>query len=879
MEDLSGLSWTSGPNDPPKPAPMNSGSLFSSVRASSASGKSTPVSGNVTTSNPSSKSTTPANDSFASLVSFGSSNSNNKNLSLLEQQKRLEEQRAKQEAERRAQFEAQYGGQNAQFLESLGQIGSKPAPAGTTSQEQALATSPDEDDLLAAFNASAPVDASTHFPVPTSNTDPRFNSTSNKTSQPAGMDFPEDDDPFGLGQMSSKATTAPNPPAAQGDDDDFLGLLGKPVSEVSQVQKQATEDTRDRESHSPSSHPGDPRDRAIAELVDMGFPPDKAGQALDNTGLDVHAAVGWLLNQAHAESRQKARAKADAARLNEPGGIVENRERRREQSERRERSIPAWMKGEDVTQHPRSRDDSRSPASRERDVSEIAANLGNQIFKTANSLWKTGSKKVQQAVQELNAEFDPSQPRWMREAAFARESQRTESQPSGRQRAERDDSMNQEGNTSLGLTDEALLLESEPPPRPARHATRPKADAPTVPESRGNRHPTSVPAAPSEKYETKPASSQQFTARDPKSRLTRAAVEEQSSQAYVSPARRRRPAQEQPATEPTPDLLESSKPSPSGVSSSPEPSRQPSQSSEPPRPLPSRPKVPARTVPHVSPSSLMSSHQHREAGNEAYKRGDYAAAHDAFAKALSFLPNGHPLTIIVLSNRAMTALKIGEPKAAIADADSVLEVIGPSKGEGEEIELGNGQPAKPMRDFFGKALMRKAEALEQLERWEEAAKVWKQAVENGHGGSTSIQGRNRCEKAAGISKPTPVSRPSQPKKAAPAPKKSALDDLAGGPAQIPVSTTEAVSRLRAANEAADRVEEEKLALTESVDAKIAAWKGGKQDNLRALLASLDSILWPEAGWKKINMSELVLPNKVKVHYMKGIAKVHPDKVR
>lgn len=274
----------------------------------------------------------------------------------------------------------------------------------------------------------------------------------------------------------------------------------------------------------------------------------------------------------------------------------------------------------------------------------------------------------------------------------------------------------------------------------------------------------------------------------------------------------------------------------------------------------------------------MSSHQQREAGNEAYKRGDYAAAHDAFSKALSFLPNGHPLTILVLSNRAMTALKIGEPKAAIADADSILEVIGPSKGEGEEIELGNGQPAKPMRDFFGKALMRKAEALEQLERWEEAAKVWKQAVENGHGGSTSIQGRNRCERAAGINKPTPAPRPSQPKKAAPAPKKSALDDLAGGPTQNSVSTGEAVNRLRAANAAADRAEEERLALTDSVDAKIQAWKGGKQDNLRALLASLDSILWPEAGWKKINMSELVLPNKVKVHYMKGIAKVHPDKV-
>jgi len=63
-----------------------------------------------------------------------------------------------------------------------------------------------------------------------------------------------------------------------------------------------------------------------------------------------------------------------------------------------------------------------------------------------------------------------------------------------------------------------------------------------------------------------------------------------------------------------------------------------------------------------------------------------------------------------------------------------------------------------------------------------------------------------------------------------------------------------------------------------VHAKIEGWKGGKSDNLRALLGSLDTVLWPEAGWKKVGMAELVLPNKVKIVYMKAIAKVHPDKV-
>jgi hypothetical protein len=231
---------------------------------------------------------------------------------------------------------------------------------------------------------------------------------------------------------------------------------------------------------------------------------------------------------------------------------------------------------------------------------------------------------------------------------------------------------------------------------------------------------------------------------------------------------------------------------------------------------------------------------------------------------------------MIRSNRAMTALKTGEPKSAVDDADTILNLIGPAKGESETIDLGNGEPAKPMKDFFGKALMRKAEALEQLEKWADAAQVWKLAVEAGHGGSTSIQGRNRCEKAAGINKPPSKVAPVK-KRAAPVPKKaSALSELGGASSG---QDSEAVSRLREANKALEKADEEKFALSESVDARIANWRNGKQDNLRALLSSLDTVLWAESGWKKISLAELVLPNKVKIQYMKGIAKVHPDKVR
>ncbi|KAK4957865.1 hypothetical protein LTR28_005543 [Elasticomyces elasticus] len=213
-----------------------------------------------------------------------------------------------------------------------------------------------------------------------------------------------------------------------------------------------------------------------------------------------------------------------------------------------------------------------------------------------------------------------------------------------------------------------------------------------------------------------------------------------------------------------------------------------------------------------------------------------------------------------------------------------MSIIGPSRGEGETIALGDGDGGKEMKDFYGKALMRKAEALEHMEKWTEAGAVWKQAVEAGVGGAVSIQGRTRCEKAAAgndevnaqtakaapARKPAPVQRP-------PA-HTSALGDLGGRPALENVNSTNAVRKLRAVHAAAEQVEDEKFALTDAVDARLTAWKGGKVDNLRALLASLDNILWPEAGWKKVGLADLVMPNKVKIVYMKAIAKVHPDKV-
>ncbi|KAJ6002176.1 hypothetical protein N7499_001959 [Penicillium canescens] len=863
MEDLNGLSWSSDTSKSNKPPPMSSGYLFPSIPSNGGSGRSTPLSATSNRSSSPSKPPASTGDSFANLVSFGPS-AGNKNLSLMEQQKRMQEEKAKKEAENRSRFESQYGGQNNQFWDNFEQ-GRTQSPAAAPAPQQ-VSSPADEDDILAAFNAAAPVDASTHFPAPNSaRSSPRIDTNSRQTTSNGEISMQDntgelsgfdDDDPFGLNQLKPKAAPAPVP--EQGDDDDFLGLLGKPVSEIPRQQSPLASATpsdggRDQDV---SPMPSCDVDRAIAELVDMGFPADKSRQALKTTesGTDVQAAVGWLLTQAHAESRQKSDGR--------PSGHPADRP---ERSDSRHRDTPSWMR-EERTQSPRSRDDRRSPASADKDPAQMASQFGNNLLKSAGSLWKTGSKKFQQAVNEFNTDHDPSQPRWMRETSSHDETPPQPQRPSRREQPAQIQTHPQD------FTNEALLLESGDG-RP-RKPTRPRESSQPDPRSQIPRNQPSPSAAQPRQQPNFLQRPSQQGSQDPKSRLSRFAAEEQSAEAYVSPARRRRP-QASPHPEPSVDLFDS--PAPSASRPKPSPPAQTATPSARSTPIPVHPKAPARSIPPVSPQALESTHRHRGKAAESYKRGDYAEAHQSFSAALGALPDKHPITIIIRSNRAMTGLKIGEPKSAIEDADVILTFIGPSKGENEAIDLGNGEAPKPMKDFFGKALMRKAEALEQLERWGDAAQAWKLAVESGHGGSTSIAGRNRCEKAAGTSKPQ--HKPAAParKKPVPTPKQpSALSDLTATSASG--KDFEAVSRLRQANQAAERADEEKFALMESVDTRLATWRNGKQDNLRALLGSLDSVLWPEAGWKKVSLAELVLPNKVKIQYMKGIGKVHPDKI-
>ncbi|MCJ1394481.1 hypothetical protein MMC18_007359 [Xylographa bjoerkii] len=936
MDDLAGLEWTpSSSSAASKPPPMSNGNYYPALRPTPPiSGRSTPAL--QISSNPQprasassivpSKTATPANDSFANLLPFNSTTTTTttKYLSLQEQQRLLQEQKAQevQDRSRRERLDPHLGSTNKAAWDQLGSGRATPdralAPPSYTGTDeyggQKLSTAINkpfasiskstvtfsrkplgiDGDLLAAFDADTPVDSSSNFPVSSdllANDVIHRPTSSQNGSISAGIGASNgsysqglDDDPFGLGTAApAKLTTSLSSPQYN-DEDDVLGLLGRPVSELPPPQPQRPND------HVPAPPlSSKPLDKAIGELVDMGFPAERSRLALEATesGLDVQAAVGVLLNQAHEESRMKSNTA-------EPRGRNSGNDAHRDQHTRPGKvaspeangPIPAWMQQQSRSNSTQRREDSRSPAFGDKDPAKIAAELGNNLFKTANSLWKTSTKKINQAVSEFNSDSDSSQPKWMRDTrpepqeTRPRQSSRQHDNEIGEPVRQRAEPRSLPLKSPSSITDEAMMLEAgigRPRPRQKAQTTRPHPDAAYPSDS-------SRDQSPAVQNRHIPTSQPKFLQQQPipqaRSRLGREAVEQENPQTYKSPARRKKAVPRSP--EPESDLLFGDTVQPPRQSQ-PKPSPAPQSRIPTSNPLPSGPPPPTRKIPPLSSIALQSFTTHRQAGTSAFKLGNYTEAKTFYTLSLSTLPPTHPLTIVLLTNRALTHLKIGDPKASLSDADCALALIGPSKGASETINLGIGEGSKPMALYWGKATTRKAEALEQLERWNDAAQAWKDCVAANVGGSISIQGRNRCEKAAGGGSAAPPAQRPPPRvrkpPSKPIPTRSALDDLSGHP--IPSNSgpsTEAVTRLRAANAEADRVDDEKFALADTVDERLSQWRKGKEGNLRALLGSLDTVLWEGAGWRKVGMSELIVPGKVKVAYMRGIAKVHPDKL-
>ncbi|KAI9513223.1 hypothetical protein F5148DRAFT_1145534 [Russula earlei] len=310
---------------------------------------------------------------------------------------------------------------------------------------------------------------------------------------------------------------------------------------------------------------------------------------------------------------------------------------------------------------------------------------------------------------------------------------------------------------------------------------------------------------------------------------------------------------------------------------------QPVQSKERPLPVQTRPlRIPSpvrlseRQVISASLSAISASAQHKASGTEMFKLGRFAEAEVAYTSAISQLPDSHLLLVPLLNNRGLSRLKTGNMSGTIEDCTSVITIVGPSYHPAREAKVTREEDGAgvDLGDGLIKAWRRRAEAYEGKEKWVLARQDWESIVGAEFAGKyrdEALSGIGRCGKMLNVDNASDGAAPSAPRASAPTRPTTR-------PRRGPTPPSEALARLKQANQEAEAEEQARHELKDSVDSRLAAWKNGKEANLRALVASLDTVLWPELGWQKVGMAELVTLSQVKIRYTKAIAKLHPDKL-
>jgi tetratricopeptide (TPR) repeat protein len=88
-----------------------------------------------------------------------------------------------------------------------------------------------------------------------------------------------------------------------------------------------------------------------------------------------------------------------------------------------------------------------------------------------------------------------------------------------------------------------------------------------------------------------------------------------------------------------------------------------------------------------------------------------------------------------------------------------------------------------------------------------------------------------------------------------------------------------VKELRERERKLKEEEAQRLAKEQQINEKISSWIGGREWDFKALVCSLEMILWPEVYVKNSSLNSSSSPKDFKKLYFKVIAKVHPDKVK
>lgn len=593
--------------------------------------------------------------------------------------------------------------------------------------------------------------------------------------------------------------------------DDFFGQpVPKPTPAASAAVDQAPLAASSATPARPSSQ--ERRDGALAELMDMGFPLEKANAALDSTrsGSDLDGAISYLMEQAHSQT---------ATRQQRP--TPDSRSGRR--AHRLDSSAQAPSNGDDF--------------------GSVVNELSSEFMSTASFLFNTGKKKIQEGVdmyRQQRLENNDGQPLWMKnQLKYKANSMKVPSFTD-------EDEQEMDPETMRQLIQQQRLREQRAKQERQRQERKDTGSFSSSP----------LPSRP----RTSSSSSSSSSSRTHTPQPARASSRTDNFEMYKSSSRHRpsrtntntsstAPASKSSAAD-IPSLIETSTiPAPTAFAAA----------------ATSTSKF---TIPQLDSAQTMSFTTHREIGQEKFKAGDYTASLENFLSASTVIPADHPYQIIISSNLSVVYSKLGNPKEQLAIASRGLKLISQSTGDLPVSELSsiNIEDNKTLKNFWVKLMTKRAESLEFLEKWEDAKTAYEKLIKEGESSKAVMDGKNRCVKI--LNPQAPLKPRAKPR----APPRQQTSDTASA------QNGENLKHVKENNLKKEKEEEEKFGLHDKVESQLDRWRLGNKSNIRALICSLDTILWPELNWQPVKLTDLVLDKKVKIYYMKAVAKTHPDKI-
>lgn len=276
--------------------------------------------------------------------------------------------------------------------------------------------------------------------------------------------------------------------------------------------------------------------------------------------------------------------------------------------------------------------------------------------------------------------------------------------------------------------------------------------------------------------------------------------------------------------------------------------------------------LPVIPISHVE---LLGYNEFRDRASAFFKSGDYVSSLQEYEKSLNTLPINHPLRIVAYSNITAAQSKVGEYTKCLKDSKIALDSFPENSVHWNQV-IQDSQPSRTYNDIWPKIVARRAEAFEHTENYKEAFDSYQSLIERNFFTDRIMDGKRRCQKVLNPQKPKIVS-----KEDVSPPISKGIKQNISDPG--PQKTYQSVEKIKEVNKRDQEVEAEKIALYDKVHAQIEAWKGNNPQDIRHLLSNLSSVLsW--CDWQPVTSSDLVMPKKVKLTYMKAVAKTHPDKL-